>query len=80
MILFVFCIGLFLHFIPGINNIKVLDKVYASENSAPFTLYFNFDKPIGVFILFLLLPMLFTNKKLCKSFIAQMDFIDFKSF
>ncbi|EAH9627422.1 CPBP family intramembrane metalloprotease, partial [Campylobacter jejuni] len=31
LILFVFCIGLFLHFIPGINNIKVLDKVYASE-------------------------------------------------
>ncbi|MCW1531940.1 CPBP family intramembrane metalloprotease [Campylobacter jejuni] len=66
LILFVFCIGLFLHFIPGINNIKVLDKVYASENSAPFTLYFNFDKPIGVFILFLLLPMLFTNENYTK--------------
>ncbi|HHP5712008.1 TPA: CPBP family intramembrane glutamic endopeptidase, partial [Campylobacter jejuni] len=67
LILFVFCIGLFLHFIPGINNIKVLDKVYASENSAPFTLYFNFDKPLGVFILFLLLPALFTNKNYVKA-------------
>ncbi|EAM0952826.1 CPBP family intramembrane metalloprotease, partial [Campylobacter jejuni] len=37
------------------------------ENSAPFTLYFNFDKPIGVFILFLLLPMLFTNKNYVKA-------------
>ncbi|EDP8026127.1 CPBP family intramembrane metalloprotease, partial [Campylobacter jejuni] len=34
---------------------------------APFTLYFNFDKPIGVFILFLLLPMLFTNKNYVKA-------------
>lgn len=80
MILFVFCIGLFLHFIPGINNIKVLDKVYASENSAPFTLYFNFDKPIGVFILFLLLPALFTNKNYVKASLLKWILLIFKSF
>lgn len=80
LILFVFCIGLFLHFIPGINNIKVLDKVYASENSAPFTLYFNFDKPIGVFILFLLLPALFTNKNYVKASLLKWILLIFKSF
>ncbi|CAM4013282.1 hypothetical protein [Campylobacter hepaticus] len=62
LILFAFCIVLFLHFIPGVNNTKILDQVYASVNSAPFSLYFNFDKPLGVFILFLLLPALFINK------------------
>lgn len=56
-----FCLLMFIHLIPGVNNIKVLDKVYAGEHSAPFTLYFSFDKPLGVFLLFLLMPSLFEN-------------------
>lgn len=56
-----FCLLLFLHFIPGVNNVKILDKVHASEHSSAFTLYFSFDKPLGVFLLFLLMPSLFEN-------------------
>lgn len=67
IILLIFCIGLFLHFIPGFDNVKVLDRVYASANSSPFTLYFNFDKPLGVFVLFLIFPALFVNKNYVKA-------------
>lgn len=65
--LFVFTLALFLHFIPGFNNTKVLDQVYASAHSAPFTLYFSFDKPLGVFILFILMPFLFVNQTYTKA-------------
>ncbi|EAH5177515.1 lysostaphin resistance A-like protein [Campylobacter lari] len=69
--LFIYALALFLHFIPGVNNIKVLDQVYASTNSAPFNLYFSIDKPLGVFILFLLFPILFKNTNYTKASVLK---------
>lgn len=69
--LFIYALALFLHFIPGVNNIKVLDQVYASANSAPFNLYFSIDKPLGVFILFLLFPVLFKNTNYTKASVLK---------
>ena len=43
---------LFAHIAPGFYNIRFFDAVKFSENSAPFTMYLNFDKPfIGIFLL-----------------------------
>jgi membrane protease YdiL (CAAX protease family) len=49
----VFCIlffslgfGLFSHIVPGFNNLLVFDGHRFSENSAPFNMYINFDKPL----------------------------------
>ena len=36
--------ALFYHQVPGFNNLKVLEAHQFSTNSAPFTLYFNYDK------------------------------------
>lgn len=50
---------LFVHRVPGFNNIKVWDAIQLSSNSAPFTLFLNFDKP-----LFAVLFLLFFGKRL----------------
>jgi membrane protease YdiL (CAAX protease family) len=48
-------LGLFYHQIPGFNNLKVLEAHKFSSNSAPFTLYFNYDKAfIGAICFYLL--------------------------
>ena len=52
-------IVLFLHMVPGFNNPKILDKVIAGPHSAPFSMYYNFDKALVPFILLLALPTLF---------------------
>lgn len=40
------------HVVPGFNNIKLIDAIKFSEDSLPFTMYLNFDKPfVGLFIL-----------------------------
>ncbi|MBQ0268354.1 CPBP family intramembrane glutamic endopeptidase [Providencia huaxiensis] len=57
--LFVCAVGLFIHLFPGFNNLKYLDKVSVGAHSAPFTMYFNFDKALVPFILFACLPTLF---------------------
>ena len=45
-------IGLASHLFPGFHNLKVIDHIYISKNSIPYTLYLNFDKAlVGVFIL-----------------------------
>ncbi|WP_273840435.1 CPBP family intramembrane glutamic endopeptidase [Providencia rettgeri] len=54
-------IGLFIHIFPGFNNLKYLDKTVVGEQSAPFTMYFNFDKALIPFILFACLPTLFIS-------------------
>lgn len=48
--LLLWCLALFLHWLPGFSNLKVLDKVIASAHSTPFSLYLNLDKPL-VFLL-----------------------------
>ncbi len=55
-------VALFMHLIPGIYNLKLLDKVQVSASSAPFTMYYNFDKALVPFILLACLPTLFITK------------------
>lgn len=51
--------ALFLHLVPGFNNLKLLDKIYVGALSAPFTMYYNFDKALIPFLLLPCLPSLF---------------------
>ncbi|KLU15174.1 MULTISPECIES: CPBP family intramembrane glutamic endopeptidase [Xenorhabdus] len=55
---------LFVHYIPGFHNLKYLDKVQAGPFSAPFSMYFNFDKALLPFILICCMPTLFIRKPL----------------
>ena len=50
--LFLFmAIALSHHMLPGFNNLLVFDKIHFSPDSAPFTMYLNFDKTVvGLFI------------------------------
>lgn len=54
-----FCLGIFLllavamsnHLVPGFNNLSVFKKIQFSTDSAPFSMYLNFDKIcVGLFI------------------------------
>ncbi|MCT6699502.1 CPBP family intramembrane glutamic endopeptidase [Rheinheimera sp. 4Y26] len=45
-----------LHLLPGFENWLQLDHIQLSEQSRPFSLYLNLDKPIVFFLLLLLLP------------------------
>ncbi|AJJ62502.1 CPBP family intramembrane glutamic endopeptidase [Yersinia aldovae] len=56
-------IALFLHLVPGFNNLKVLDHVKAGPLSAPFSMYYNLDKALVPFILLACLPTLFVVSK-----------------
>jgi membrane protease YdiL (CAAX protease family) len=49
-------IAMFNHILPGFNNLIVFDKINFSADSAPFTMYLNFDKTVvGIFIYLFLL-------------------------
>lgn len=54
-------IGLMLHMIPGFHNLRVLDDVRAGPESAPFSLYYNFDKALVPFVLLICLKSLFVT-------------------
>ena len=43
---------LFMHRLPGFNNLRVFDRTQFSPDAAPFTMYLNLDKPFIGFILF----------------------------
>ncbi|MDC9583111.1 CPBP family intramembrane metalloprotease [Xenorhabdus sp. PR6a] len=58
---------LFIHYIPGFHNLKYLDKVQVGPLSAPFSMYFNFDKALLPFILIFCMPTLFTRKPLVEA-------------
>jgi CAAX protease family protein len=50
---FILAIIFFVHAVPGMINIKVIDHAVLSYHGAPFTMYLNLDKPlVGLFILF----------------------------
>lgn len=50
---FILAVVFFIHAVPGIINIKIIDHAVFSAQSAPFTMYLNLDKPlVGLFILF----------------------------
>ncbi|MBI6549681.1 CPBP family intramembrane glutamic endopeptidase [Xenorhabdus lircayensis] len=62
LLLLISGILLFMHYLPGFHNLKYLDKVQTGPLSAPFSMYFNFDKALLPFILLCCMPTLFTRK------------------
>ncbi|MBB1312011.1 MULTISPECIES: CPBP family intramembrane glutamic endopeptidase [Aliivibrio] len=60
--IFVWCVALFLHLIPGFTNAKVLDAVVSGPLSIPFTMYLNLDKPFIFFGLLLAYPAILGSK------------------
>ncbi|HEV3269976.1 MAG TPA: CPBP family intramembrane glutamic endopeptidase [Candidatus Rhabdochlamydia sp.] len=51
-------ISLFMHFLPGFTNWKIVSDLTIGKNSYPLTLWLNFDKPfIGLFVLAYLVPL-----------------------
>ncbi len=63
--MFIWSLALFAHAIPGFDNLKVLDRVYASTDSIPFTMYLNLDKPLVFLGLLFAYPALLGQKKSC---------------
>ncbi|AQM71501.1 CAAX amino terminal protease self- immunity [Vibrio campbellii] len=57
-VVIIWCVMLFVHLIPGFNNLQVLNKVTVGPLSAPFSMYLNLDKPLALFALFLAYPLL----------------------
>lgn len=62
-LVFMACIALAAHLLPGFNNLQVLDNAVKSINSMPFSLYLNFDKPMILFVLLILYPTVLMNNK-----------------
>src|SRR5476649_2891031 len=61
ILLLLVSVGLMLHLIPGFHNLRVLDGVRMGPESAPFTMYYNFDKALVPFVLLICLKSLFTT-------------------
>jgi len=57
------CLALAVHLLPGFNNLQVLSDVSTNELSVPFNLFLNFDKPLIIFMLLLLIPSLLKPNK-----------------
>ncbi|MBF9000340.1 CPBP family intramembrane glutamic endopeptidase [Vibrio nitrifigilis] len=55
------CLALFIHKVPGFDNLLVLNQVITGPQSQPFTMYLNLDKPLALFILLLAYPKLLGN-------------------
>jgi membrane protease YdiL (CAAX protease family) len=62
LLLLAVALALFLHRVPGVDNLLVLDKVHAGEHSTPFTLYYSLDKASLPFVLLALMPSLFSRE------------------
>ncbi|EAA2950152.1 CPBP family intramembrane metalloprotease [Salmonella enterica] len=54
-------VGLMLHVIPGFHNLRILDNVRVGPESAPFSMYYNFDKAIIPFVLIICIKSLFAT-------------------
>lgn len=63
-LLVMLAVALTLHLMPGFHNPKILDLVKAGPESAPFTLYFNFDKALTPFVLLICTGSLFVRETL----------------
>ncbi|MBP2170439.1 membrane protease YdiL (CAAX protease family) [Erwinia toletana] len=64
LLLLFIAINLLSHFTPGFNNVRVLDQVRAGEMSAPFSMYYNFDKALLPFVFLAIIPTLFRTRPL----------------
>lgn len=61
---FSFSVVFFIHAVPGIINILVIDRAVLSSRAVPFTMYLNLDKPlVGLFILFFSHRLIQTGKQ-----------------
>ncbi|WON76034.1 CPBP family intramembrane glutamic endopeptidase [Serratia sp. UGAL515B_01] len=56
-------IALFYHLIPGFNNPLMVNQDKLGPLSSPYSLYYNFDKALVPFLLFICLPTLFNAGK-----------------
>lgn len=61
ILLVIMSLLLIFHALPGFNNQKIIDAVKVGQNSAPFSMYFNFDKALIPFLLVVCLGSLFTD-------------------
>ncbi|EGU29428.1 caax amino protease family protein [Vibrio sp. N418] len=61
--LVVWNIALFLHQIPGFDNLQVLNNALSGPQSQPFSMYLNLDKPLAFFTLLLAYPALLGNAR-----------------
>ncbi|UEP52860.1 CPBP family intramembrane metalloprotease [Burkholderia ambifaria] len=69
----VFCViavGLFQHWLPGFDNLRVIHAARLTPDSAPYTMYLNFDKPLIAFWLVLAYPWVLSEKPLSTHVIA----------
>lgn len=73
-LVFIFSILLWYHKIPGFSNWLIVNSIMLSQDSLPFSMYLNFDKPlIGIFILgFGSLPLLKSRKAWVDMFIKTL--------
>lgn len=52
LLFLILAVALSNHFIPGFRNLRVFDGIRFAADSAPFTMYLNFDKVlVGIFVL-----------------------------
>ncbi|MEE1868954.1 MULTISPECIES: CPBP family intramembrane glutamic endopeptidase [Pseudomonas] len=67
-------LGLALHWLPGFQGSKVIDKALWSEGAVPFTMYLNLDKPLIGFWLLLACPWVLAmgGKRLLPSLAATL--------
>ena len=61
--LFLAALALMSHQLPGFHNLMVLEEVKAGPQSAPFTLYYNFDKALVPFVALMVVSTLFTDRR-----------------
>ncbi len=47
--IFIFCVALLLHLVPGFNNLLVIDQQAISSNAATYSQFINFDKAVVAF-------------------------------
>lgn len=63
ILLVAWSLALMAHFLPGFNNLLVLDKVQSGPASMPYTLYLNLDKPMIFFAMVIAFPGMLTIER-----------------
>lgn len=69
LLVLAFACGLMIHWVFGFHNVKVIDHASAGPESTPFSMYYNFDKALLLFVLLIAMRSLFvsaTSDKLAK--------------
>jgi membrane protease YdiL (CAAX protease family) len=53
LLFLVLCALLFIHRLPGFSDLLILDNAHFSSDSAPFSMYFNFDKTAAALLIYI---------------------------